>query len=62
VLFESLFDHLEAGVSFDEFLDNFPNISKDQAVALLGIADKLITSKILNKYMRLLLNENLPIN
>lgn len=25
---ESLFDHLEAGVSLDEFLDDFPTVSK----------------------------------
>lgn len=42
---ESLFDHLEAGVSLDEFLDDFPTVSKEQAVALLAIANKLITSK-----------------
>jgi uncharacterized protein (DUF433 family) len=42
---ESLFDHLEAGVSLDEFLDDFPTVSKDQAVALLDIANKLLTSK-----------------
>lgn len=42
---ESLFDHLEAGVSLDEFLDDFPTVSKEQAVALLNIANKLMTSK-----------------
>lgn len=42
---ESLFDHLEAGVSIDEFLDDFPTVSKEQAVALLEIANKLLTSK-----------------
>lgn len=42
---ESLFDHLEAGVSLDEFLNDFPNVSKEQAVALLDIATKLLTSK-----------------
>ena len=42
---ESLFDHLEAGVPLDEFLDDFPTVSKEQAVALLGIANKLLTSK-----------------
>lgn len=42
---ESLFDHLEAGVSLDEFLDDFPTVSKEQAVALLDIANKLLTSK-----------------
>ncbi len=42
---ESLVDHLEAGVPLDEFLDDFPTVSKDQAVALLEIANKLLTSK-----------------
>lgn len=42
---ESLFDHLEAGVSLDEFLDDFPTVSKEQAIALLDLANKLLTSK-----------------
>ena len=42
---ESLFDHLEAGVSLDEFLDDFPTVSKEQAISLLDIANKLLTSK-----------------
>ncbi len=42
---ESLFDHLEAGVPLDEFLDELPTVSKEQAVALLNIANKLLTSK-----------------
>jgi uncharacterized protein (DUF433 family) len=42
---ESLFDHLEAGVSLGEFLDDFPSVSKEQAIALLDIANKIMTSK-----------------
>jgi uncharacterized protein (DUF433 family) len=42
---ESLFDHLEAGVSLDEFLDDFPTVSKEQAIALLDVANKFLTSK-----------------
>lgn len=42
---ESLFDHLEAGVTLDEFLDEFPTVSKEQVFALLDIANKLLTSK-----------------
>ena len=42
---ESLFDHLEAGVSLNEFIEDFPTVSKEQAVALLDIANKLLTSK-----------------
>ena len=41
---ETLFDHLEAGVSLGEFLDDFPTVSKAQAVALLETATKLLTS------------------
>lgn len=42
---ESLFDHLEAGVPLDEFLDDFPTVSKEQAIALLAVANKIMTSK-----------------
>jgi uncharacterized protein (DUF433 family) len=40
----SLFDHLEAGISLDEFLDDFPSVTREQAVSLLEIANKLVTS------------------
>jgi uncharacterized protein (DUF433 family) len=46
---ETLFDHLEAGVSLDEFLDDFPTVSKEQAVAALEIAAKLLSSKNIAK-------------
>ena len=42
---ETLFDHLESGVSLDDFLDDFPTVSKEQAIALLDVANKLLTSK-----------------
>ena len=42
---ETLFDHLEAGVPLDEFLDDFPTVSREQAVALLEAASKLLTAK-----------------
>ena len=42
---ESLFDHLEAGVPLDEFLDDFQTVSKEQAIALLNTDNKLLTSK-----------------
>lgn len=31
---ESLFDHLEGGVSIDEFLDDFPTVTREQAIEL----------------------------
>lgn len=46
---ESLFDHLEAGVSLDDFLLDFPSVQKEQAVELLDIANKLLTSKNFEK-------------
>ena len=46
---ESLFDHLEAGVSLDLFLDDFPSVTKQQAVPALEIANKLLTSKNIAK-------------
>ena len=47
---ETLFDHLEAGVSLDEFLDDFPGVSKEQAVALLDMANRILTSKNIESF------------
>ncbi|RCR69930.1 DUF433 domain-containing protein [Larkinella punicea] len=47
---ESLFDHLEAGVSLDEFLDDFPTVTKEQAVAILDLANRLLTSRNVNQF------------
>lgn len=46
---ESLFDHLEAGVSLDEFLEDFPTVTRQQAVDLLEAANKILTSKNLEQ-------------
>jgi len=46
---ESLFDHLEAGISLNEFLDDFPTVSKEQAIALLDLASKLLNTKNLDQ-------------
>lgn len=32
---KSLFDHLEAGDSIDEFLEGFPSVRREQVVTLL---------------------------
>ncbi|MCX6188637.1 MAG: DUF433 domain-containing protein [Bacteroidetes bacterium] len=42
---ESLFMHLEKGISLDEFLFDFPSVSKEQAIAVLAIAGKIVSSK-----------------
>jgi len=42
---ETLFVHLEKGITLDEFLEDFPTVSREQAVALLEVAGKIISSK-----------------
>ncbi|MCS6973528.1 MAG: DUF433 domain-containing protein [Cyclobacteriaceae bacterium] len=42
---QSMFDHLEKGISLDEFLSDFPTVSRDQAIAVIEIASKILTSK-----------------
>lgn len=42
---ESLFTHLERGISIDEFLDDFPTVSREQVLSVLEIAEKVTTSK-----------------
>lgn len=32
---DALISNLEAGLSLDEFLDNFPTVTRDQAIAVL---------------------------
>jgi Protein of unknown function (DUF433) len=34
--FRNLIDYLEGGYSLEEFLDAFPSVSRDQAIAALG--------------------------
>ena len=42
---ESLFMHLEKGISLEEFLDDFPTVEKQKAVAVLEIAGRILSSK-----------------
>ena len=42
---ECFFDQLESGVSLEDFLVDFPSVKKVQAIAVLEIATKLLTSK-----------------
>ena len=41
---DSLIDYLEEGDSLDEFLDNFPSVSREAAIAALGEAKALLTN------------------
>lgn len=42
---DSLIDYLEAGDSLDEFLDNFPSVSREAAIAALEEAKALLTTR-----------------
>ncbi len=47
---DHLFDYLEAGNTLAEFLDDFPGVSREQALAALGAARRnLLTPEILHE-------------
>jgi len=41
----NLIDYLEGDYSLDEFLDQFPSVSRDQAIAALEAAHELLTAR-----------------
>jgi uncharacterized protein (DUF433 family) len=41
---KTLLDYLEAGDSLDQFLDHFPSVSREQAVAVLELAKEMLTA------------------
>jgi len=47
---QALFDYFETGETLEEFLENFPTVTKEQAIEVLEMARKTIsTEKILNE-------------
>jgi len=40
-----LFEYLAAGDSVEEFLDAFPSVRREQAVAVLGLAEDLVMDR-----------------
>ncbi len=46
---QTLFWHLEKGISMDEFLRDFPSVTKEQAIGVLEIANKIVNSVDLDK-------------
>jgi len=40
----SLFDYLEAGETLDEFLRQFPSVTREQGVAVLALARDALTA------------------
>jgi len=43
---QALLDFLEGGDTIEDFLDNYPGVSRDQAVAFLEEAGRALVSKI----------------
>ena len=41
---KTLLDYLEAGESLDVFLDHFPSVSREQAVATLELAKEMLAA------------------
>ena len=41
----NLIDYLERGYSLDEFLDSFPSVSREQAIAALEAAHAALTTR-----------------
>lgn len=46
VPFQNLLDYLEAGQTLDEFVDDFPTVSRETAVQALEHAKELIVSQL----------------
>jgi uncharacterized protein (DUF433 family) len=46
VPFQALLDYLEAGQTLDEFLDDFPTVTREAAIAALEHAKALVNSHL----------------
>ena len=46
VPFQALLDYLEGGETLDEFLDDFPTVSKAAAVSALELAKSLLVGQL----------------
>ena len=47
---QSLFDYIETGETIEEFLENFPSVTRQYAIEVLEMANKaLANEKILNE-------------
>jgi len=48
---QTLFDYLEGGESLEEFLEDYPSVSKQAAIEILEMAKQSLTSeKVLTKF------------
>jgi uncharacterized protein (DUF433 family) len=46
VPFQALLDYLEGGQTLGEFLDDFPTVSKEAAIAALDLAKSLLVGQL----------------
>jgi uncharacterized protein (DUF433 family) len=44
---QNLIDYLEAGDTLDDFLEDFPNISREHAIAVIELAKEALFNKVL---------------
>jgi uncharacterized protein (DUF433 family) len=46
VPFQALLDYLEGGETLDEFLDDFPTVTRERAVEALELAKSLLVGRL----------------
>jgi uncharacterized protein (DUF433 family) len=46
VPFQNLLDYLEGGQSLDEFLDDFPTVTREAAIQALELAKELVVNPL----------------
>ncbi|MFY9688808.1 MAG: DUF433 domain-containing protein [Candidatus Acidiferrales bacterium] len=46
VPFQALFDYIEGGQTLDEFLDDFPTVTREAAISALELAKSLVVSRL----------------
>lgn len=42
---QTLFDYMEGGDTLEEFLDDYPSVTKEQAVEVIEMAKKILTTE-----------------
>jgi uncharacterized protein (DUF433 family) len=43
---KNLFDYLEGGETLEDFLEGFPPVTREQAIAVLELAEKSLTKEV----------------
>lgn len=46
---ETLFDHLESGISIEDFLLDFPSVTKEQVLTVIALAGKVFSAEHIDK-------------